>query len=83
MHSDGSPLRSNRRQVTLDITTRLRRGGTRTDNDILLTVRDDGIVAYEFMAHDDAEEIRVSVSRKYQNRLCKDLKLIYLFSGVL
>ena len=82
MHSDGSPLRSNRRQVTLDITTRLRRGGTRTDNDILLTVRDDGIVAYEFMAHDDAEEIRVSV-REIPESPVQGFQIDLLFSGVL
>ena len=62
MHSDGTPLDNQRRQVTITRSTRMRSGTSRTENDIRLMVRDDGIAHYEFMADDDAESIRISVS---------------------
>ena len=64
LHSDGRPLYSDRRQVTLSMTTRLMSGRTETLADHKLMVRDDGIVHYEFIPSPQAEFIRINVSIK-------------------
>ena len=84
MHSDGTPLDSNRRQVTLTRSTTPRQGTIRNVADVRLMVRDDGIVHYEFMADDDAESIKISVSRhcvSFRRCTCKhrNSNFIYMY----
>ena len=67
MHSDGTPLRRDRRQITVDRTEEGTEG-TRTFQDKFM-VGDNGIAHYRFTPHEQATFIRVRVSEQNENRL--------------
>ncbi len=59
--SDGGPLYGQRRQVTIERTSRTTSGYNKIDPEKKYIVPDDGIIHYEFTAEENAQHIKVRV----------------------